>query len=435
VTTLKRDYARAAVLPDAGTTLGLISAWIAACAGSALLPNPARTGSAGMAPLTREIWHDVRRSGFARHVELEVASVRLAAIQPRPAVERVALTDALGRVTAAAALAPRDLPPVPQARIDGYALAAAATFGASPYNPLELASGVTPIAAGEPMPPGTDAVLAFSATSLDSSILEVAAPVPPGDGVEAVGSSWRRGAAIVQAGRKLSALEVAQATLAGIAELDVFRRPGVPILASGAKTGTLSADPLILMLRDLLARDGALPRTIAVMDGIAAALRDVGPADLVLVAGRSGCGADDDAAPTLAALGRVVVHGIAIAPGGSAGLGLLGDASVVLLPGEPLACLAAYELLAGPAIRSLAGLDPALPQRRRRRRLGAKIASQVGTTELWLVRADMTPIAPPDRATFAATAEAIGFVLVPPDSEGHPAGAEVEVYLFDGRDG
>src|SRR4051794_41778345 len=89
---LKRDYARAAVLPDAGTTLGLISAWIAACAGSALLSNPARTGSAGMAPLTREIWHDVRRSGFARHVQLEVARVRLAALPPPPPGQRVAPT-------------------------------------------------------------------------------------------------------------------------------------------------------------------------------------------------------------------------------------------------------------------------------------------------------------------------------------------------------
>ena len=106
----------------------------------------------------------------------------------------------------------------------------------------------------------------------------------------------------------------------------------------------------------------------------------------------------------------------------------------MLLPGEPLACLAAYELLAGHGVRRLAGLPAMLPHPRRRTRLAAKIASQVGTTELWLVRLDgddVAPLAPPDRAVLATSAAAIGFVLVPAASEGHPAGCEVDVHLFE----
>ena len=188
----------------------------------------------------------------------------------------------------------------------------------------------------------------------------------------------------------------------------------------------------------LIARDGGSVRRIPVTAGIAQALRELGPADLVLVAGRSGCGGDDDAAPALAAAGHVDVHGIAIAPGGSAGFGSIGKLPVVLLPGEPLACLAAYELFAGHGVRLLAGMPAMLPHPRRRARLAAKIASQVGTTELWLVRLDrdeVVPLAPPDRAMLATSSAAIGFVLVPAASEGHPAGCEVDIHLFEHRDG
>ncbi len=110
-----------------------------------------------------------------------------------------------------------------------------------------------------------------------------------------------------------------------------------------------------------------------------------GTADLALIAGRSGCGADDDAAPALAATGRMLLHGLAIAPGGSTGLGRSDGVTVILLPGELLACLVAYELVAGPAVRRIAGLDTKLPHARERRRLAAKIASRIGTTEVWLV--------------------------------------------------
>ena len=213
-------------------------------------------------------------------------------------------------------------------------------------------------------------------------------PAAPGDGVEAKGAAWRRGLTVAPAGRRLSPLDLARAAEAGLRQLEVWRRPEVCLLVPGAKPDGGAADVLDPLLSGLIARDGGSARRIPVTAGIAQALRALGPADLVLVAGRSGCGGDDDAAPALAAAGHVDVHGIAIAPGGSAGLGSIGKLPVVLLPGEPLACLAAYELLAGHGVRRLAGLPAMLPHPRRRARLAAKIASQVGTTELWLVRLD-----------------------------------------------
>jgi molybdopterin molybdotransferase len=147
------------------------------------------------------------------------------------------------------------------------------------------------------------------------------------------------------------------------------------------------------------------------------------------MAGRSGCGADDDAAPALrAAGGTLALHGIALQPGESTGLGQLGPAMVLLLPGDPPSCLAAYEMLAARAIRRSGGvaepdLVPMVP-------LDRKIVSAIGVVELVFVRLRdrrATPLA----ADSLAPLHADGYVVVPETSEGFAAGSLVPVYPFD----
>lgn len=365
-------------------------------------------------------WRDVRRAGFASRVPLAEARRELAALLRPTGTELVPLDRAEGRVAAAAIPAPHDVPPQPVALSDGLALAAASTYGADTYNPLPIRDAVE-VVAGTPLPPGTDVVLPYAAVTVTQGAVEVVEPIAPGHGVAPVGSVWKAGASLLPAGRLLGGLDLACLAAAGLAEVAVVRRPEIRLLIRGPKHQAFAPD----CLAGLVARDGGIGRADA--GELDAALG----ADLILVVGRTGCGSDDDSAPRLAEVGTVAVHGVAMAPGGSAGCGAVGGVPVVLLPGDPLACLAAYELLAGPALRRLAGLPEALPHPRRERRLAAKIASQVGTTELWLVRdaADgVLPLAPPERASLAHAAEATGFVLVAPDSEGHDAGAIVTVH-------
>ncbi len=373
-----------------------------------------------------EDWQDVRRVGFARRVALAEAQQRLAALLRPTGSERVPLAQAAGRVTATAVVAPHDVPARPVALIDGYALQAAATYGADSYNPLPI-QGAAEVVAGMPMPPGTDVVLPYAAATDTQGGIEVVEPAAQGQGVAAAGSFWREAEIVLPAGRSLTGLDLSCAAHAGTAAVEVVRRPEVRLLLRGGKDAVAVPDGLAA----LIARDGGLSRSGK--GDLRAALRDAGAADLVLVVGRTGCGGDDDSAPLLAEAGTVAVHGLALAPGGSGGFGAVGGVPVVLLPGDPLACLAAYELLVGPALRRLAGLPEALPHPRRERRLGGKIASQVGTTELWLVRDagdEVVPLAPPERATLAHAAQASGFVLVAPESEGHDAGEAVLVHLL-----
>ena len=106
-----------------------------------------------------EPWQDVRRVGFAARVDLDHALAQLFALLPAAATEQVPLGSALGRRTAMAATAPASMFPDPTARIDGYAIAAAGSYGASAYNPIRPQRGLIEVTAGAPMPPGTDAVL------------------------------------------------------------------------------------------------------------------------------------------------------------------------------------------------------------------------------------------------------------------------------------
>jgi molybdopterin molybdotransferase len=129
----------------------------------------------------------------------------------------------------------------------------------------------------------------------------------------------------------------------------------------------------------------------------------------------------------------LAVHGVALRPGETAGAGRAAGVPVFLLPGAPADCLWAYELLAGRAIRLMAGLGPGLPYAKETLRTARKIVSEVGTVEVLPVRrtasGEVEPMPSFAEAGLAAAAHADGFVLVPEASEGYPQGAAVTVYL------
>src|SRR5262249_54054787 len=149
-------------------------------------------------------------------------------------------------------------------------------------------------------------------------------------------------------------------------------------------------------------------------------------ADIVIVAGGTGPGAGDVSAAALAEAGELSMHGVALRPGETAGAGHASGVPVLLLPGTPAACLWAYELLAGRAIRRLGRRDPGLPFATGEMRLARKIVSEVGMTDICPVRCtqygEVEPLAPFAEAGLVAAAQGDGFVIVPEASEGYPQG-------------
>ena len=194
------------------------------------------------------------------------------------------------------------------------------------------------------------------------------------------------------------------------------------------------------MLAALIERDGGTVVDRRRIERDRAALRDAvrAPgADIILVAGGTGPGAGDEAAAALAEAGELVIRGVALRPGETAGAGRVSGVPVFLLPGTPAACLWAYELLAGPAVRCLAGRSAELPFAAREMLLSRKIVSEIGMTDVCPVRCtkdgEVEPLAPFAEAGLVAAAQGDGFVIVPEASEGYRQGAPVTVHLYPGR--
>ena len=154
----------------------------------------------------------------------------------------------------------------------------------------------------------------------------------------------------------------------------------------------------------------------------------------MIVCGGTGLGEGDIALSALAQAGRLELQRIAIRPGETACLGVAGTAPVILLPGLPVACYAAYELLAGPAVRRMGGRSAAWPYGRAELPLRRKLVSEIGVADFQRVRVvdgGIEPIGAGTAFGLASAVRADGFVVVPPGSEGYPAGTQVEVRLYE----
>jgi molybdopterin molybdotransferase len=398
-----------------------------------------------------------RSQGIADRASVETARAWLAAQAGTLGSEDVPITDGADRTLAEAVRSNLDLPPFDRASIDGIAVRADETVGASTYNPsifrcltasADLAPGAAVrINAGEPLPGGADAVIASEHVGLDQRGAGIVTePVVAGSGTERRGSQGTRGSTLIPAGRRLAARDIGILAAAGLARISVVRKPRVRCLLS--EGASAAGTPLPAgkvydangpLLCALIERDGGIvveQRTIARDRALLRHALLVPGADIVLVAGGTGSGGGDHAAVALAEAGELAIHGVALRHAESAGMGIALGNLVLLLPGTPVACLLAYEFLAGPAIRRLGGRNPGFPFPIRKMTITRKIVSEISMTELWLVRCPTEDLAEPiagfAEAGLKAVSEANGFVLMPEGSEGYPQGAGVTVYLYEG---
>ena len=342
-----------------------------------------------------------------------------------------------GRTLAAAIVAP-PWPPMALAAIDGWAVAADTTTGAGPYNPLPLVPGVSAhaVRVGDRLPVGCDAVIVPDSAEVLGSLLQAVEAAAAGAGVEAAGADWP-GGTLLAAGRVLDPVALAALASAGIGHVALVGVPRVRLIVTGDAPVDGAA-----ALAALIGRDGGGVAVVAVRDGqeaCAAALAADG-ADLVITTGGTGTGANDRTVAALAAVGRVDAHGIGLRPGGTTAFGVAfglgGDRPAILLPGRPAAALAAYEMLAGAAVRRLCGRSCDLPHRVVRRPLSRKLISSAGDVDVVWVRlsgAVAEPVASGEAAGILAAGAADGFVVLPAGSEGLPAGAEIDVHLTEWR--
>jgi molybdopterin molybdotransferase len=428
--------------------------------------------------------------GFGRRHTVEAALAWLdAQLQPL-AAETVSLRDACGRVVAASIVSEVDVPGFDRATMDGYAVTAHSTEGATAYNRLLLtvigdsmpgrpfdgsvaAGEAVRIMTGAPMPAGSDAVLPaewveLTATGPSASsgpsraeskdgnrqpadgvrpaAYDVCAldAVSPGKNVGRRGEDIVRGTMVLDSGRVLRPQDLGVLSSIGQADVCAVRRPrvrlavtGNELLPSGSRPrGFQIADANGPMLAALIERDGGVVDFPGLVhddrDAVIEALR--ADADIVIVSGGSSVGIEDLAPTLVAEYGELAVHGIAMRPSSPTGFGRIDHRLVFLLPGNPVSSLCAYDFFAGRAIRALGGRSKAWPYRSIRARLNRKITSPIGRLDyarVKVVDGTVEPLSVGGASLLSSTTRADGFVIVSDDSEGFAAGTDVDVWMYD----
>jgi molybdopterin molybdotransferase len=390
----------------------------------------------------------------------------LAGFRParRTAVESVVRENLLHRVPAADVLAPHDLPGFARATVDGFAVRAADTYGASDGLPayLELAGsvrmgrapdvavpahGAVAIPTGGVLPDGADAVVMveYTAETMPGTI-EVTRPVAPGGGLVRADDDVAAGDVLVRAGRPLRAPDLGLLASAGVGSVDVHARPRVAILSTGdevvaADTRELTAgqvrDATASALTALIRDAGGEPVYAGIVPDDQGALTEalskaLAAADLVVVSAGSSVGARDETASAVAELGDIWCHGLAIKPGKPTILAECGGIPLIGLPGNPLSALVVFRLVGVPLVWRLAGCGTPPPEPRTRARLARNVASQAGRLDVIqvAVRDGMAEPLHGPSALLSVLARADGCVLVPEPATGLEAGSEVEVLLY-----
>lgn len=407
-------------------------------------------------------FRDVRMQGFEKRARLGTVLGWIAGRCRRLSVEAISLSEAAGRVLAGDVVATSDVPSFRRSAMDGFALCGHETVGAGDYSPLQfkivgtslpgrpfpgiLSSGTAVrIMTGAPVPDGADAVLPAEQALDRGDHVEVTAGVAPGKNVGRIGEDVRSGTTVLPDGRHLRPQDVGLLAALGYETVPVVRRPRVRLIATGnelAPAGQPPAPHQIFdsnspMLAPLIERDGGLLLERLVLKDDREAIRQAllaHEADVILISGGSSVGLEDHAPSLLAEHGTLDYHGIAMRPASPAGAGTLGRTTVFLLPGNPVSCLCAYDLMAGPAVRRLAGRSPALPYVAQEFRLRRKIVSAVGRLDYCRVQREgdgIIPVAISGASILSSTCRADGFVLVPEESEGCAAGTLARMYWYD----
>ncbi len=404
--------------------------------------------------------------GFGEYTRLDDA-LKIVLSEVRQARSEVMRFDrAAGRVLAADVVSKVDVPPFDRAAVDGYAVRAADTFGASELKPIKLRvvgsvdigvitklrvrrGEAIKIMTGAPMPSGANAALMVEHTRAKGNDIEVLTPLTPGKNVSARGEDVRAGEVVLKRGRLLRPQDVGMLASTGNLRVQVARRPRVAILATGSELRRPEkslkpaqiADTNSYSLAAAVQSCGGIPRRLGIVPDkpriLRRKLRKAIEYDMVLISGGSSVGEHDIVPDIIGELGKLRLHGIAIRPGGPTAFGVVRGKPVFGLAGFPVAALVAFDMLVRPALRHMQGLPADRGYPRVRARLARKISSTLGRADVVrvAVRSEAGELwAEPIRVTgsgiLSSATRADGFIIVPEDVEGLEENRIVEVELY-----
>lgn len=308
----------------------------------------------------------------------------------RVAAERVKTNLAIGRITANPIYSSDNLPTFPRSTMDGYAVIASDTYGATESIPayiklvgeipmgqpstLVLTRGnVAKVHTGSMLPEGSNAVIMVENTQIvDDQTIEIVRPVAPGENILQVGDDISKGQMILPEGHLLRAQDIGGLMGLGITDLDVYGRPKVVIISTGDELIPPNQDITPGKIRDintyslsaLTLQSGAIPLTIPIIGDsfdelLDAARKSISEADMLVISAGSSVSTRDLTSAVIEGLGTpgILVHGISIKPGKPTILASVQGKPVVGLPGNPVSALVIFDIFCIPSIYMLAGCN------------------------------------------------------------------------------
>jgi len=389
--------------------------------------------------------------------------------EPNPGIEEIPTAIALGRITAESIFAPEPLPPFNRSTVDGYAVRAADTFGASDALPAylslvgEVGMGQKPgfalgpgqaalIYTGGMLPEGADAVVMLEHAQVTvPGEIEVLRAVSVGENVLLAGEDVRVGDEILPKGTRLRPAEIGGLMGLGITKIRVAKKPMVGILSSGDEVVSPDAQLQPGQVRDingyslsaLIEAHGGEARYFGIVPDRAEALRErlkqaLAECEAVILSAGSSIGTRDLTAGVIAEMGMpgIVVHGINVRPGKPTILAVCDGKPIIGLSGNPVSALVIAQIFVLPMLDHLLGVRVRRPQARVRARLSINLPSQAGREDYLPVR-----LVPSDEGWLAdpvfyksnhifALVRADGLLRIPPEATGLGVGSEVDVLLI-----
>lgn len=390
----------------------------------------------------------------------EALRIALAKTEPMKRTERVSLLSALGRVSAEPIVSGVSVPPFSRSAMDGYALKAADTFGASRSKPVVLrineviyAGGVpkkrivkgvcAEIATGAMLPKGADAVVMVENTELKGGSIVISEPAHPGQHVSKKGEDIEPGNEIISEGEVFNPSKIGAVAAVGIESVKVFSKPIVAVVPTGneiAELGTELRPGQVYNINSytlsaMIMSNGGEPRITQIvndsMEDLEAVVKANSDCDLMLFSGGSSVGERDIMLDVLEKHGDVLYHGVAMKPGKPTLFGVIRKQLVFGMPGYPTSCLSNAYVFVAPVLRKMARLPSSAPAAVKGR-MSKRVVSTTGRTQFLTVKLRDGVAHPAFKESGAITsmAYADGYVVIPADVDLLEKDEEVTVYLL-----
>jgi len=390
----------------------------------------------------------------------EALSLALARTKPISRTEDLHLVESVGRVAAVDVFSTLSVPPFSRSSMDGYAVRAADTLGASRLKPISLRrkeilyAGVVPrkrvgrrecaeIATGAMLPEGADSTVMVEDTEVDDGEVKVFKPVHRGENVSKKGEDITPRTKVISKGDFLNPSKIGALAAIGHERIKVYTKPLVAVIPTGNEVADLGQDLRPgqvyningYTLSGAIQTNGGEARMSRIVndspediDKVIHANRDC---DMLVFSGGSSVGERDIMIDVLEKSGEVVFHGVAIKPGKPTLFGVIGGQLLFGMPGYPTACLSNAYIILAPVLRKMARL-PDVPPTTTYAKMASRVVSTTGRTQFLTVRidGDIAYSAFKESGAITSMAFADGYVVIPADVDLIEKGETVRVFLL-----